>query len=54
MKKDLLQTMPIWVKLPQLPLHLLGVKSLNKNGSAIGTPLVIDECIANKLRVSYA
>ncbi|CAK8543902.1 unnamed protein product [Lathyrus sativus] len=29
-KADLLRTLPIWVKLPQLPLHLWGAKSLNK------------------------
>ncbi|CAI8617258.1 unnamed protein product [Vicia faba] len=29
-------------------------KSLSKIGSAIDTPLVTDECTANKLRVSYA
>jgi hypothetical protein len=54
LKKDLLRTLPIWVKLPQLPLHLWGVKSLSKIGSAIGNPLVTDECTAHKLRVSYA
>ncbi|XP_006598642.1 uncharacterized protein [Glycine max] len=46
--------MPIWVKLPQLPLCLWGLKSLNKIGSAIGNPLMTDECTTQKLRVSYA
>jgi hypothetical protein len=54
LERDLLRTLPIWVKLPQLPLHLWGVKSLSKIGSAIGNPLVTDECTAHKLRVSYA
>ncbi|CAK8532594.1 unnamed protein product [Lathyrus sativus] len=54
LKKDLLRTLPIWVTLPQLPLHLWGGKSLSKIGSAIGKPLVTDECTANKFRVSYA
>lgn len=53
-KKDLMRTLPLWVKLPQLPLHLWGATSLNKIGSAIGTPLVTDECTTHKLRVSYA
>ncbi|XP_058726138.1 uncharacterized protein LOC131597458 [Vicia villosa] len=53
-KQDMLRTMPLWVKLPQLPLHLWGARSLNKIGSAIGMPLVTDECTAHKLRVSYA
>ncbi|XP_058784641.1 uncharacterized protein LOC131659469 [Vicia villosa] len=54
MKKDMLRTIPIWVKLPQLPLEMWGAKSLNKIGSAIGSPVVTDECTAQKLRASYA
>ncbi|KAL5190422.1 putative ribonuclease H protein [Glycine soja] len=54
LQRDMLRTLPLWVKLPKLPLHLWGVKSLNKIGSAIGVPLVTDECIASKIRVSYA
>ncbi|KAL5184132.1 Transposon TX1 uncharacterized protein [Glycine soja] len=54
LQKDMLRTLPLWVKLPKLPLHLWGVKSLNKIGSAIGVPLVTDECTASKIRVSYA
>ncbi|CAJ2631940.1 unnamed protein product [Trifolium pratense] len=54
LKNDMLRTLPIWVKLPQLPLYLWGVKSLSKIGSALGTPLVTDECTANKFRISYA
>jgi hypothetical protein len=54
LKNDMLRTIPIWVKLPQLPLYLWGVKSLSKIGSALGHPLVTDECTANKFRISYA
>jgi hypothetical protein len=54
LKNDMLRTIPIWVKLPQLPLYLWGVKSLSKIGSALGIPLVTDECTANKFRISYA
>lgn len=32
----------------------MGENSLSKIGSALGNPLVIDECTANKLCVSYA
>ncbi|XP_058722177.1 uncharacterized protein LOC131593630 [Vicia villosa] len=53
-KDYMLRTLPIWVKLPKLPLHLWGARSLNKIGSTIGVPLVTDECTAHKLRVSYA
>jgi hypothetical protein len=54
LKKDMLRTIPIWVKLPQLPLYLWGQKSLEKIGSALGNPVVSDECTAQKLRASYA
>ncbi|CAK8531390.1 unnamed protein product [Lathyrus sativus] len=53
-KDELLQTLPIWVKLPQLPIVLWGDTSLNKIGSALGKPIMTDECTANRLRVSYA
>ncbi|XP_058761495.1 uncharacterized protein LOC131634890 [Vicia villosa] len=54
LKRDMLRTIPLWVKLPRLPLHLWGARSLSKIGSALGVPLVTDECTASKLRVSYA
>ncbi|CAI8614488.1 unnamed protein product [Vicia faba] len=54
LKKDLMRTIPIWVKFPMLPLHLWGKSNLSKLASAIGIPLVTDECTASKLRVSYA
>ncbi|XP_058774908.1 uncharacterized protein LOC131649171 [Vicia villosa] len=54
LKEDFLRTLPLWIKLPQLPLYLWGEMSLNKIGSALGIPLVTDECTANMLRVSYA
>ncbi|CAK8532363.1 unnamed protein product [Lathyrus sativus] len=53
-KDELLRTLPIWVKLPQLPIVLWGDTSLNKIGSALGKPIMTDECTANRLRVSYA
>ncbi|XP_058764837.1 uncharacterized protein LOC131638301 [Vicia villosa] len=54
LKRDMLHTIPLWVKLPRLPLHLWGARSLSKIGSALGVPLVTNECTARKLRVSYA
>ncbi|XP_058757400.1 uncharacterized protein LOC131630653 [Vicia villosa] len=54
LKKDLMRTIPIWIKLPMLPLQLWGASSLNKIGSALGTPLVTDECTNHKLTVSYS
>lgn len=54
LKDDMLRAVPIWIKLPRLPLHLWGAKNLGKIGSALGKPLFTDECTAHKLRVSYA
>ncbi|XP_058755867.1 uncharacterized protein LOC131628790 [Vicia villosa] len=54
LQRDMLRTIPIWVKLPHLPLYLWGKRSLSMIGSVLGTPLVTDECTANRLRVSYA
>ncbi|XP_058766287.1 uncharacterized protein LOC131639859 [Vicia villosa] len=54
MARDMLRIVPIWVTLPQLPLHLWGERSLGKIGSVIGNPLYTDECTPSKLRVSYA
>lgn len=53
-KRDSLCTLPIWVKLPQLPLQPWGAKNLGMIGSMIGKPLFTDECTTNKLCVSYA
>ncbi|XP_058767236.1 uncharacterized protein LOC131640886 [Vicia villosa] len=54
MAKDMLRSIPIWIKLPNLPLPMWGASSLGKIGSAVGIPLFTDECTAEKLRVSYA
>ncbi|XP_058783983.1 uncharacterized protein LOC131658735 [Vicia villosa] len=53
-QRDMIRTIPVWVKLPNLPLQMWGASSLGKIGSAIGKPLFTDECTANKLRISYA
>ncbi|KAK2401841.1 hypothetical protein QL285_051403 [Trifolium repens] len=54
LKRDMLRTLPIWIKLPQLPLYLWGARSLSKIGGALGNPMVTDECTAHKLGISYA
>ncbi|XP_058750187.1 uncharacterized protein LOC131623206 [Vicia villosa] len=53
LKNDMLRTLPIWVKLPQLPLHLWGVRSLSKISNSLGNPLVPHECTTNKFRILY-
>ncbi|XP_058783726.1 uncharacterized protein LOC131658451 [Vicia villosa] len=54
LKDDLLRVLPLWITLPNLPLHLWGEKSLSKIASAVGRPIMTDECTARKLRISYA
>lgn len=54
MERDMLRSVPIWVKLPNLPVQMWGDSSLGKIGSVIGTPLYTDECTTEKLMVSYA
>lgn len=54
LKNDVLPTIPIWIKLPQLILYLWGAKSLSKISSALGTPLMTDEYTTNRYRISYA
>lgn len=51
---DVVRTMPLWVRLPGLPLHCWGVGSLSRIGSLLGSPICSDECTANQSRVSYA
>lgn len=52
-KRDMIRTILVWVKLPNLPLPLWGASSLGKIGSAIGRPLFTNECTTNKLRISF-
>ncbi|CAK8544545.1 unnamed protein product [Lathyrus sativus] len=54
LKNDMMRTIPIWIKLPQLPLHLWGAKNRAKIASVLRTPLMTDECTANRYRISYA
>ncbi|XP_058759181.1 uncharacterized protein LOC131632453 [Vicia villosa] len=53
-QRDMIRTIPVWIKLPNLPLQIWGASSLGKIGSAVGKPMFTDECTANKLRISYA
>ncbi|XP_058763772.1 uncharacterized protein LOC131637201 [Vicia villosa] len=54
LEDDVLRVLPVWVIFPQLPLVYWGDKSIGKIASAIGKPVITDECIRKKLRVSYA
>ncbi|XP_019235091.1 PREDICTED: uncharacterized protein LOC109215473 [Nicotiana attenuata] len=52
--KEVLQTIPIWLKLPNLPLNCWSMDSLSRIGSGLGIPLYADECTSKIERISYA
>ncbi|KAK1303910.1 hypothetical protein QJS10_CPB11g01511 [Acorus calamus] len=54
MEMERLETIPIWIRLPQLPLHLWGKRILSKLASAVGNPLYMDSSTANRSRIEYA
>lgn len=45
---------PLWVKLPNLPMNYWGANSLSRISSIIGKPIYADECTAKKIRIFYA
>ncbi|XP_058784810.1 uncharacterized protein LOC131659670 [Vicia villosa] len=53
-QRDMIRTIPVWIKLPNLPLQMWGASSFGKIGSVVGKPLFTDECTDNKSRISYA
>lgn len=52
--KELLQTIPIWVKYPNLPLNCLSMDSLSRISSGLGVPVYADECTTKVDRISFA
>lgn len=53
-KQEQLTVLPIWIKLPSLPLQFWGRRSLGKIASVVGRPLHTDECTINQTRVGFA
>lgn len=51
---EILKIVPIWVKLPSLPLSCWSGDSLSRIGSSLGVPIYADECTTQQLRVSFA
>ncbi|XP_019257662.1 PREDICTED: uncharacterized protein LOC109235869 [Nicotiana attenuata] len=49
-----LKTIPIWIKLPNLPLSCWSASALSKIGSGLGQPIYADACTSNAERISYA
>ncbi|KAH0717608.1 hypothetical protein KY285_013639 [Solanum tuberosum] len=52
--KEVMQTIPIWVKFPNLSLNCWGVNSLSRIGSGLRVPIYADECTTQVDRISYA
>ncbi|XP_019258105.1 PREDICTED: uncharacterized protein LOC109236384 [Nicotiana attenuata] len=51
---EVLKTVLLWVRFPNLPLNCWSMKSLSKIGSALGNPVYADECTTGSIRISYA
>ncbi|XP_070026452.1 uncharacterized protein [Nicotiana sylvestris] len=51
---EVLQTVPIWAKLPNLPLSCWGMDSLSRIRSGLGVPLYVDECTTKVEQISHA
>ena len=51
---EILRTIPLWVKFPNLPLNCWGSHTLSRLGSLLGVPICADECTTRHLKVSFA
>ncbi|XP_019259894.1 PREDICTED: uncharacterized protein LOC109237950 [Nicotiana attenuata] len=52
--KEVLRTIPLWIRMPNLPLNCWSMDSLSRIGNVLGRPVYADECTTNVDRVSYA
>ncbi|KAK6802944.1 hypothetical protein RDI58_000728 [Solanum bulbocastanum] len=48
------ETLPIWVKYPNIPLNCWSMDSLSRISSGLGEPLYVDECTTKVDRISFA
>lgn len=53
-KEDILTTIPLCIKLPNLSLNYWNARVLTKIGSRLGLPLYADECTTQASRISFA
>ncbi|KAK1307315.1 hypothetical protein QJS10_CPA10g01534 [Acorus calamus] len=49
-----LETIPLWIRFPALPLHMWGTRLISKLASAVGKPLYMDTATASRSRVDFA
>lgn len=54
LEKEVLREIPLWIRLPNLPLSCWSDDSLSRVGSVLGTPICADECTTTQARISYA
>ncbi|KAK1308132.1 hypothetical protein QJS10_CPA09g01394 [Acorus calamus] len=54
MELEQLTSIPIWVKFPNLPLHMWSIECLSKIANAIGVPLYRDAATRQGTRISFA
>lgn len=54
LEEEVLREVPLWIRLPNLPLNCWSVDSLSRIGSVLGRPLCADECTSQQSRISYA
>ncbi|KAH0661629.1 hypothetical protein KY284_026560 [Solanum tuberosum] len=52
--KEVLQTVPIWVKYPNFPLSCWSMDSLSRISNGLGEPLYANECTTKVDRISFA
>lgn len=52
--KDLLVTIPMWVKFPRLNFSHWDITSISKMASTIGRPIMMDEPTKQRKRLAYA
>ncbi|XP_056697410.1 uncharacterized protein [Spinacia oleracea] len=53
-QEEILRVVPVWVRLPNLPLSCWGADSLSRIGSLLGDPLFADDCTSKQQRISFA
>src|SRR3954466_660782 len=52
--KDVLSSLPLWIRIPSLPLKLWSKQALSEICSAIGRPIKLDGLTAKNERLLYA
>lgn len=53
-QEEILRVIPVWVRLPNLPLNYWGSDSLSRIGILLGIPLFADECKYSQMRMYFS